>query len=634
MFGSNARKNPSLPQNDSPAEQQKREDQLASSKKTYIWDDNVTNVEGVPMSKNVPFADQPTISWILKVADVALQVAKNAIAAGIKNDGAMKDLRSIESRLEEIKNIQKQRDNTDLKAWLEETLAEAKQLLSLDISTLHHELDNLKKLIKEHPVSEKIASQEGLAPYKDLFATIELNPLAEEFQEDSIFSYYRVGGPNPMLIQCINELPDNFPVTDEGYQSYMGSDDSLSQALSDNRLFMLDYKELQIIVDNPGDYDGLSKQVFAPLALFAKAKGGEALLPVAIQRTQVAADYPIVYATEDQDSADYWRWQTAKSIVQMAEGNYHELIVHLARTHLFIEAFTVATHRNLADNHPINILLIPHFEGTLFINNSAATSLIAPNGPIDQIFAGKISSTQQMAGEARLNYDFYENMLPTDLKNRRVDDPKVLPNYPYRDDALLVWDSIENWAKEYVNIYYDNDEAVVGDTELAAWAADLSGEGKVKGFRPIESKDQLVQVLTMIIFTSSAQHAAVNFPQSSIMTYAPAISGAVWGEKDTKGETEQEWLQTLPPLKLASEQLNLLHLLGGVYYRMLGNYQTNEYPYRHWFEDKQIIGKGQALERFQQSLADVEDEINQRNNNRTLPYTYLLPSKIPMSINI
>ena len=72
-----------------------------------------------------------------------------------------------------------------------------------------------------------------------------------------------------------------------------------------------------------------------------------------------------------------WGWEMAKLVVQVADGNYHELFTHLARTHLVIEAFAVATHRHLAQAHPLWALLVPHFEGTLFINDQAATSLIA-----------------------------------------------------------------------------------------------------------------------------------------------------------------------------------------------------------------------------------------------------------------
>lgn len=639
LFGSKARKHPRLPQLDSPKHQEKREEELAKMKTKYIWDTDVASVKGVPMSKNVPETNDPTMEWLLKAADVALQVVDNLVVHSLTGDKNNVELKEIKNSLAALKDEHTASEKSSLESRIARTISEAKHLLSLDINTkgilsIKKELDRLKDLISAHTLSDAITSQEGLAPYKALFDTIKLDPVAESFQEDSLFSYFRVTGPNPMLIQCLSEIPNKFALTDSGYQSAMGSDDSLEAALTDNRLFMLDYHELQHIVDNPGEYDGLPKQLFAPLVLLAKPKDGEDLVPVAIQRTQDVADSGVVYFTEDKASPSYWPWQTAKSIVEMAEGNYHELFVHLARTHLFIEAFAVATYRNLAPSHPLNVLLVPHFEGTLFINNAATGSLIAKDGPIDKIFAGEITATQQASGSDRLAYDFYQNMLPTNLKIRRVEDPNILPKYPYRDDATLVWDAIKKWTTEYINIYYSHDTDVMGDTELAAWTADLEGDGKIKGFTAITTKEQLADVLTMIIFTGSAQHAAVNFPQSTLMTYAPAFSGSIWGEKDPKGDTCEQWLNTLPPIKLASDQLALLHVLGGVYYRMLGHYQTNDFPYTEWFEDKRIIGKGNALERFQDSLREIDKAIDNRNQDRSIAYTYLKPRNIPMSINI
>jgi len=142
-----------------------------------------------------------------------------------------------------------------------------------------------------------------------------------------------------------------------------------------------------------------------------------------------------------------------------------------------IETVAVATHRHLAEAHPLWALLVPHFEGTMFINYEAATSLITAGGPIDRIFGGTIASSQQMAAGARFSFDFNERMLPNDLKARGVDDAGKLPDYPYRDDALLVWQAIHEWVKGYVGLYYADDTAVAADTELLAWVPQSRARG-------------------------------------------------------------------------------------------------------------------------------------------------------------
>lgn len=637
MFCRNNRKSPSLPQNDSPDQQARRKQQLADTQIKYIWSDRIPNVEGVPMSSDVPSNDKPTIAWLVKSLEIALQVVENKLLNFIdrKPGNANDELKTIKNNLQRIRKSQPgDGEKGSVATLFGESMAVASRVVLTGIASPTKELERLEKIVEDHPVDQTVSTQAGLAPYKGLFKSIKLQSIAESFQQDQSFAYYRLAGPNPMLIRCLDQIPDNFPVTEQGYQSVIGNNDSLAAALSDNRLFLLDYHEIQLLVDHPGSVDGLAKQLFAPLALFTRPDGQEHLVPVAVQRTQTPADHAIVYAETDPDAAGYWPWQTAKSIVQMAEGNYHELFVHLARTHLVIEAFVVATHRNLAKQHPVNVLLMPHFEGTLNINNEAATGLIAPGGSIEKILAAKIEFSQQAAGKDRLAFDFYANMLPADLKRRRVDDPAILPDYPYRDDALLVWNAIQQWVAEYLDIYYSDDNAVTADSELAAWADNLIDRGKIKGFKPISSKAQLVDVLTMVIFTSSAQHAAVNFPQSSVMAYAPAISGVIWGDKDPAGGDEQQWLGTLPSIKIASDQLDILHVLGSVYYRRLGYYRSNRFPYFPWFADPKVIGHGKPLQRFQQALADVEQQINTRNQSREIPYPHLLPSRIPMSINI
>lgn len=189
--------------------------------------------------------------------------------------------------------------------------------------------------------------------------------------------------------------------------------------------------------------------------------------------------------------------------------------------------------------------------------------------------------------------------------------------------------------KNYIDLYYQSSEDVINDSELQAWANSIITDGKIQGFMPINHKDVLIETLTMIIFTASAQHAAVNFPQKPLMTYAPAISGAGWQACPTTqiGHTQADWQKFLPPIEQSFEQLNILYLLGSVHYRPLGDYRSNHFPYLAWFEDDRVTENNGPLAEFRQALIDVEAIINARNSER-ISYNFLLPSQIPTSINI
>lgn len=41
-----------------------------------------------------------------------------------------------------------------------------------------------------------------------------------------------------------------------------------------------------------------------------------------------------------------------------------------------------------------------------------------------------------------------------DIKRRGVDDVEALPNYHYRDDAMLLWGAISRYAGLIIDVYY------------------------------------------------------------------------------------------------------------------------------------------------------------------------------------
>ena len=234
-----------------------------------------------------------------------------------------------------------------------------------------------------------------------------------------------------------------------------------------------------------------------------------------------------------------------------------------------------------------------------------------------------------------LTFDFDAEMLPAALLRRGVADVDALPGFPYRDDARLLWGTLHGWVTRYLGVYYAGDAAVIGDYELQAWLGELVSTtgGGLKGIGQdgaIRTFAYLVEVVTMVIFTASAQHAAVNFPQLSVMSFTPAMPLAAFAPAPslTSGLDPSEVLLHLPPLEEAALQLALGSLLGGVYYGQLGDYDRNVPG--HYFTDTRVR---EPLHVFRQSLAAVEQTIGKRNLER-IPYTILLPSAIPQSINI
>jgi arachidonate 15-lipoxygenase len=379
--------------------------------------------------------------------------------------------------------------------------------------------------------------------------------------------------------------------------------------------------------------NNVKKYPAAPLALFAVPpvnSSSRSLIPVAIQCQQPSvSENPPVFTPLDGDN-----WMVAKTIVQMADSNYHELVSHLGRTHLFVEPFVLATKRKLPADHKLRILLDPHFEGTILINYGAHKTLIANGGKVDELLASTIEDDRVTTVEGAKIYlhNFNDVMFPKTLTKQGVRNSDQLPDHPYRDDGLLIWDAIHTWVGAYLSIYYTSDQQLLEDKALQNWAQELVSDqgGRLKNFGEdasgaIKTLNYLIDAVSSVIFTASAQHAAVNFPQSELMSYTPAFPFAIYSPAPTSSEKQENFISMLPSLDRSQTQIGVTYLLGSVYYTQLGQYNKGH------FKDAKVMS---YLGEFQNQLRDIEIEISKRNRSRLMPYKFLLPSQIPQSINI
>ncbi len=628
--------------------------ELQKARQKYQYD--YTHIPSVAMVHKLPHEELPSFAWWEKVIKVMVTIFVNALTIH-------KDRWSEEEARKHVAHLLKQTLSKIFKQgtvrtrlrlvwhmakaapqflWKGLTLGlhEWEEVVGSLISGVdkHILLDLFKGLKARVDQMRDGQAATSIEQYEKQFATIELPAIASYFQEDEFFAYLRIAGPNPTMLEQVrslsgDRLSQNFPVTNAHYQAVMGSEDSLKKALDEQRLYLADYHILAGATNGtfPNTHQ---KYITAPQALFAIPQASSTsrhLRPVAIQCGQSPGPETPILLPTPQGSSERYAWERAKSAVQVADTNYHEAVTHLGRTHLFMGPFVMATHRQLLSTHPLSLLLRPHFEGTLNINHGTQTLLMAPQGGVDSTLAPTIDSARALAVKGLQSYGFNRAMLPKVLEQRGVANPDTFPIYPYRDDALLLWQAIQEWVSAYLHLYYADDAAVQQDQALQNWAAELIAfdGGRVVDFGEagrIRTLNYLIEAVTMIIFTASAQHAAVNFPQGDIMVYTPAMPLAGYSTAPNQTTSSEEaYFGQLPPLDQAQEQLELTYLLGQVYHTKLGQYEAG------WFQDKQVQA---PLQVFQTRLREIEKEILAQHKNRPYPYSYLLPSKIPQSINI
>jgi arachidonate 15-lipoxygenase len=566
--------------------------QFALKQKRLTYKYNFEYIDQLAMLDGLPVEEYPSLWWLFLVTEKALKLSENI------------------SKFNESNPLQTN-DNLDDFSEFDDILP-----------------DDLKDVLKSLSVADVKATGDDWAEYDSVFTTLDRPAISknQKFLDDTEFVWMRLAGSNPLVIKGVSGLEDKFPVTEQHYQSVIPND-SLAAAAQEGRLFITDY----IILENfeTGETDGKQKYVYSPIVLFALSPSHEdSLAVIAIQCGQDPAKNPIIVPPQDGASdSDAWAWQIAKIIVQIADANYHELISHLGLTHLFIEPFAIATERQLSVKHPLGILLRQHFQGTLFINFAASKILVGRNQPLDNLQAGSYKTSSAFSAQAVRNFNFNENILPDTFINRNVNS---LKNYPYREDAMMIWDAIHQWVSNYLSTYYQNDDEVKADGELQAWVTEIISPdgGRINGFgenNGIESRSYLIRAVTQIIFTASAQHAAVNFSQPDWMSYTPVMPMAGYAPvpTDFSNVSSKDFFDFLPSVKRAASQLELSYLLGSVYFTNLGNYSNlNDGRIQPFLQD------------FQKQLEKIENTIKDKNMTRHKAYEYLLPSKIPQSINI
>jgi len=264
-----------------------------------------------------------------------------------------------------------------------------------------------------------------------------------------------------------------------------------------------------------------------------------------------------------------------------------------------------------------------------FINQKAREILITPDSPVNRF----------SIEAAPVLRSFYKNLTFSDLNI-----PKLLlkngvankiPNYYYAQDTLKLWQMLQNYVSEIVNLFYESDKDVVEDSELQQFADESANlgfgwqDGNNRGIpSKFESRDELINLLTVVIATSSLQHAAVNYGQWDHAKFVPMSPPIMNLSPHKKGEaTMERIMKCLPTIDQVAGPIAASYSLSEflVDQDFLGDIPET------WFYEEDVI---KIQKKFQEDLKNLDTEIEERNNKLPRKYTYQMPRNIPNSIGI
>uniref|UniRef100_M4E4X5 Lipoxygenase n=1 Tax=Brassica campestris TaxID=3711 RepID=M4E4X5_BRACM len=484
------------------------------------------------------------------------------------------------------------------------------------------------------------------------------------WRTDEEFAREMLAGLNPVVISRLKDFPpksnldsakygnQNSSIREEHIEPHMNGT-SVQEALEQNKLFILDHHDA--LMPYLTRINSTNTKTYATRTLLLLQEDGT-LKPLAIELSLPHAQGESHGSvskifTPSEKGVEGTIWQLAKAYAAVNDSGYHQLISHWLQTHAVIEPFIIASNRQLSVVHPIYKLLHPHFRDTMNINALARHVLINSDGVLERtVFPSRYA--MEMSSSIYKSWVFTDQALPKDLLKRgvAVEDPSsdngvklLIEDYPFAVDGLEIWSAIKTWVTEYCSFYYKNDRTVQTDTEIQSWWTELRTEGhgdiQHESWWPsMQTRDDLIETCTIIIWIASALHAAVNFgqyPYAGFLPNRPTVSRRFMPEPGTKEYTELEESEEVAFLKTITPQLQTL--LGISIIEILSMHSTDEIylgqrDSPNWTADDEPL---EAFKRFGKSLEVIENNIIRRNNdkrlkNRTgpvnIPYTLLYPN--------
>lgn len=487
---------------------------------------------------------------------------------------------------------------------------------------------------------------------------------------DEEFSRQTLAGLNPYSIQLVTEWPlkskldpeiygpPESLITTELVEKEIKGCMTVDEALKRKKMFILDYHDLYMpYVNKVREIEGTT--LYGSRTLLFLTEDGT-LRPVAIELTRPpVGDKPQwkQVFTPTWDATGCWLWRLAKAHVCAHDAGYHQLVIHWLRTHCATEPYIIAANRQLSAMHPIYRLLHPHFRYTMEINALARESLINAGGIIEGCFSPEKYSIELSSAAYDQLWRFDMEALPADLIRRgmAVEDPTAehglkltIEDYPFANDGLILWDAIKEWVGDYVNNYYPDPTLVESDTELQGWWTEVRTKGhadkKDEPWWPVlKTPENLVHILTTIIWVTAGHHAAVNFGQYMYAGYFPNKPTIARTNMPTEDPSEEFFKNFLKKPEMAllmcfPSQIQATKVMAVL--DVLSNHSPDEEYLGEklessWAENPVINA---AFERFNGNLKRLEGIIDERNTNLKLknrvgagvvPYELLKPFSTP-----
>ena len=468
------------------------------------------------------------------------------------------------------------------------------------------------------------------------------------WRSDAEFGRQLHAGAHPLLLQQCREVPEKLAkIPLEVLGAILPKGSTLEEEAVEGRVFLLDHTGMEACLAaqrDSGFMQARQKFTYAPACLLYQRPATKempgALLPLSIVLEPLNDGAPLLHPGFPERL-----WLLAKSFVACADAHYHFSISLYLETYVMLEPFVVATKRELPQFHPLRRLFEPYFRGFL-AESARMRQALDEGGSATDLFALGTEGLRAMIREASQGWAPSQWNLPHVQASQGLEESNE--DLPYRDDGSLVWGCIADFVREYLLLYYPEDDEVLSDRAVQAWyregflasipsaassAGELTpvgpvgGDGRHAPKHGVESRDFFTSLVTSLIWARTARRSAV---LGGIYDYNAFVPNRPWylahPPPQFKERIEEGTYVGYLPSK--GDTLTAAAFCAAL---TIPDERSPGILLSDTVVDPRALP---LLKRFQENLIEIEIVLQGRNGLRKMPYPYLQPSVVGLGMEV
>ena len=318
-------------------------------------------------------------------------------------------------------------------------------------------------------------------------------------------------------------------------------------------------------------------------------------------------------------------WDRAKRVVNAADIRCVPFARHLLDVHFVIgQAFALSAY-SLPTWHRLRPFMHFFSYGTLQVNDFAYRAFFVKSSYFiaSKFITGEAASA--LFTNRIRSFDLDDWIPPKDIAKRGL---AAIADHPYVEDSLLVWPELEGMVRRYLSVLSYDDESIAADSHLQAWYLTVCNLIPNVDHRetPLDL-DRLVELCTVFLY-NNVMHEICGDMSPILGSLDPDDKAIINLDRFVEAVGNGSLRTPVPAPTMAD--VFLMDQASHTSRFNVGGNNIMELTAPRWIDDPKLVD---AVEDLQSALSRLESQLVERNDNRAVRFSRMLPSNWEASIS-